>query len=236
MYVLTFHRFSQDLQLIDMELPLAVLNTILTFFTCVAQMVVVCVSTSYIAATIPGCLIAFYCVQRFYLRTSRQIRYLDIEAKAPLISHFLDTLNGLTTVRSFKWESQYRKKNAELINSSQKPFYLLFAIQRWLELVIALCVAGFAVVLVGIAVATRGSLSAGFIGVALLNIVTFTENLQGLIMQWTVLETSIGAVSRIRHFHRTVDSEHQQNETVDPPACWPEHGGIEITDLVASYK
>ncbi|KAI2791871.1 ABC transporter atnG [Penicillium oxalicum] len=232
----TTNRFSQDLQLIDMELPLAVLNTILTFFTCVAQMVVVCVSTSYIAATIPGCLIAFYCVQRFYLRTSRQIRYLDIEAKAPLISHFLDTLNGLTTVRSFKWESQYRKKNAELINSSQKPFYLLFAIQRWLELVIALCVAGFAVVLVGIAVATRGSLSAGFIGVALLNIVTFTENLQGLIMQWTVLETSIGAVSRIRHFHRTVDSEHQQNETVDPPACWPEHGGIEITDLVASYK
>ena len=48
-------RFSQDLQLIDMELPLSVLNTILTFFTCVAQMVVICTSTGYIAATIPAC-------------------------------------------------------------------------------------------------------------------------------------------------------------------------------------
>jgi ABC-type multidrug transport system fused ATPase/permease subunit len=218
-----------------MELPLAVLNTILTFLTCVAQMVVICVSTSYIAATVPACLIAFYFVQRFYLRTSRQIRYLDIEAKAPLISHFLDTLNGLVTIRSFHWETQYREQNAKLINSSQKPFYLLFAIQRWLELVIALCVAGFAVVLVGIAVATRGSLSAGFIGVALLNIVTFTENLQGLIMQWTVLETSIGAVSRIRHFQRTVESEHQECETIDPPASWPDQGAIEINDVVASY-
>ncbi|RAK71485.1 P-loop containing nucleoside triphosphate hydrolase protein [Aspergillus fijiensis CBS 313.89] len=232
----TTNRFSQDLQLIDMELPLAVLNTILTFFTCVAQVVVVCVSTSYIAATVPACLLAFYFVQRFYLRTSRQIRYLDIEAKAPLITHFLETLSGLTTIRSFHWETEYRKQNAELINSSQKPFYLLFAIQRWLELVIALLVAGFAVVLVAVAVATRGRLSAGFIGVALLNIVTFTENLQGLIMQWTVLETSIGAVSRVRHFQRTVESEHLDCESFVPPAAWPEHGAIEINDLVASYK
>ncbi|KAJ5674930.1 ABC transporter integral membrane type 1 [Penicillium maclennaniae] len=232
----TVNRFSQDLQLIDMELPLAVLNTILTFFTCVAQMVVVCVSTSYIAATIPACLLAFYFVQRFYLRTSRQMRYLDIEAKAPLISHFLDTLNGLVTIRSFHWEAQYREQNAKLVNASQKPFYLLYAIQRWLELVIALCVAGFAIVLVGIAVATRGNLSAGFLGVALLNIVTFTENLQGLIMQWTVLETSIGAVSRIRHFERTVESEHQEHETIDPPVSWPDQGAIEFKDVVASYR
>ncbi|KGO51212.1 ABC transporter, integral membrane type 1 [Penicillium expansum] len=232
----TTNRFSQDLQLIDMELPLAVLNTILTFFTCVAQMVVICVSTSYIAATVPACLLAFYFIQRFYLRTSRQIRYLDIEAKAPLISHFLDTLNGLVTIRSFKWEAQYRKQNAKLINDSQKPFYLLFSIQRWLELVIALCVAGFAVTLVGIAVATRGSLSAGYVGVALLNIVVFTENLQGLVMQWTVLETSIGAVSRIRHFHRTTTSEHQEEETIDPPAEWPDRGVIEFHNVIASYQ
>ncbi|OQE74121.1 hypothetical protein PENNAL_c0084G03585 [Penicillium nalgiovense] len=232
----TTNRFSQDLQLIDMELPLAILNTILTFFTCVAQMVVICVSTSYIAATVPACLLAFYFIQRFYLRTSRQIRYLDIEAKAPLISHFLDTLNGLVTIRSFKWEAQYRKQNAKLINDSQKPFYLLFSIQRWLELVIALCVAGFAVTLVGIAVATRGSLSAGYVGVALLNIVVFTENLQGLIMQWTVLETSIGAVSRIRHFHRTSTSEHQEEETIDPPAEWPDRGVIEFNNVIASYQ
>lgn len=219
-----------------MELPLAILNTVLTFFTCVAQLVVVCVSTSYIAATVPACLAAFYFVQRFYLRTSRQIRYLDIEAKAPLISHFLDTLNGLPTIRSFQWEAQYRRQNAKLINDSQKPFYLLFAIQRWLELVISLVVAGFAVVLVGIAVGTRGMLGAGYIGVALLNIVTFTENLQGLIMQWTVLETSIGAVSRIRHFQRTVKSEHKDSECVEPPKAWPDKGAIEFREVIATYK
>jgi ABC-type multidrug transport system fused ATPase/permease subunit len=219
-----------------MELPLSVLNTILTFFTCVAQVVIICVSTSYIAATVPACLIVFYFIQRFYLRTSRQMRYLDIEAKAPLVTHFLETLSGLATIRSYKWEQNYRQRNSKLLNDSQRPFYLLYSIQRWLELVIAMMVAGFAVVLVGVAVATRGSLSAGFVGLALLNIVTFTENLQGLIMQWTVLETSIGAVSRIRTFKATVESEHQENETVVPPKEWPERGAIEFNDVVASYK
>ncbi|KAJ5715595.1 ABC transporter integral membrane type 1 [Penicillium malachiteum] len=232
----TTNRFSQDLQLIDMELPLAVLNTILTFLTCIAQMVVVCTSAKYIAAAIPACVIALYFVQLFYLRTSRQIRFLDLEAKAPLISHFLDTLNGLTTIRGFHWEKQYRQHNAKLLNASQKPFYLLFAIQRWLEMVIALCVAGFAVVLIGIAVATRGKLSAGFIGVALVNIVTLTENLQGLIMQWTTLETSIGAVSRVRHFQRTIETEHTEWERMSPAPEWPEQGAIIFNDVVASYK
>ncbi|KAF5864601.1 hypothetical protein ETB97_007159 [Aspergillus alliaceus] len=232
----TTNRFSQDLQLIDMELPLSVLNTILTFFTCVAQIVVVCVATNYIAATIPACLIAFYFIQRFYLRTSRQMRYLDIEAKAPLVSHFLETLSGLSTIRSYNWEQHYRRRNSELLNESQKPFYLLYAIQRWLELVIALMVAGFAVVLVGVAVATRGKLSASFIGLALLNVVTFTENLQGLVKQWTVLETSIGAVSRIRNFKATIDSEHLEFETFVPPPDWPVRGSIEFTEVVAAYK
>ncbi|KAB8201929.1 hypothetical protein BDV34DRAFT_237247 [Aspergillus parasiticus] len=232
----TTNRFSQDLQLIDMELPLSVLNTILTFFTCVAQMVVICTSTGYIAAAIPACIIAFYFTQRFYLRTSRQIRYLDIEAKAPLVSHFLESLSGLSTIRSYKWEQHYRRRNSKLLNDSQKPFYLLFAIQRWLELVIALMVAGFAVVLVSIAVATRGKVSASSIGLALLNIVTFTENLQGLIKQWTVLETSIGAVARIRNFKATIESEHLEDETAVPPPDWPARGAIEFSNVVASYK
>jgi ABC-type multidrug transport system fused ATPase/permease subunit len=219
-----------------MELPLAMLNTLLTFLTCLAQMIIVCVSAQFIAATIPGLIVAFYFIQKYYLRTSRQLRFLDIEAKSPLFTNFLETLTGLSTLRSYRWEKHYRVRNSRLINSSQKPFYLLFCIQRWLELVIGLTVAGFAIVLVSIAVATRGKLSAGFVGVALLNVVTFSENLQGLVTQWTVLETSIGAVSRIRSFTSTVVSEHRLEEMDVPPMKWPEEGRIEFQNVVASYK
>ncbi|RDL30478.1 Uncharacterized protein BP5553_10356 [Venustampulla echinocandica] len=231
----TVNRFSQDLQLIDMELPIAMLNTVLSFLTCLAQLIVICATTKYIAATVPVAIGTFYLIQRYYLRTSRQLRFLDIESKAPLFSHFLESLSGLVTIRSYGWVEKYCVRNAKHINDSQKPFYLLFCIQRWLELVVGLSVAGLAVLLVGVAVSTKGQISAGFIGVALVNIVTFSENLQALITHWTVLETSIGAVSRVRSFAKT-PSENLPEETGTPPDSWPDKGGIEFKDVVASYK
>ncbi|KAG9235150.1 hypothetical protein BJ875DRAFT_495249 [Amylocarpus encephaloides] len=231
----TVNRFSQDLQLIDMELPIAMLNSVLSFITCLAQLIVISATTKYIAATVPLAIGVFYLIQRFYLRTSRQLRFLDIESKAPLFSHFLESLSGLVTIRSYGWIEEYSIRNAKHLNDSQRPFYLLFCIQRWLELVVGLSVAGLAVLLVGVAVATRGQISAGFIGVALVNIVTFSENLQALITHWTVLETSIGAVSRIRTFTKT-PSENLPGESGNPPDNWPDKGGIEFKEVFASYK
>jgi ATP-binding cassette subfamily C (CFTR/MRP) protein 1 len=37
----TVNRFSQDLMLIDMELPVAALNTFATFVLCIAQMILI---------------------------------------------------------------------------------------------------------------------------------------------------------------------------------------------------
>lgn len=67
----TVHRFSQDLQLIDMELPAATLGTTLALSFGLAQFVIICVSSRYMAVVLPFILGAFYIIHRFYLRTSR---------------------------------------------------------------------------------------------------------------------------------------------------------------------
>ncbi|KAG0155381.1 hypothetical protein PDIDSM_06070 [Penicillium digitatum] len=91
------NRFSQDLQLIDMDLPIAAINTVVTFFLCLAQMALIGVSSKYAAISFPLVLGHLFLIQKVYLRTSRQLRYMDIEAKAPLYSHFTDCLQGLVT-------------------------------------------------------------------------------------------------------------------------------------------
>jgi ATP-binding cassette, subfamily C (CFTR/MRP), member 1 len=161
---------------------------------------------------------------------------MDIEAKSPLFSNFLESISGLVTIRAYGWEKSYKEKSRELLEESQKPFYLLYCVQRWLEVVVGCSVAGFAVLLVGVAVATRGKIDAGLIGVALVNIVTFSESIQGLIIHWTILETSIGAVSRIRAFTTTTENENQPSEQREPPPDWPSSGRVEFQEVVASYK
>lgn len=76
------------------------------------------------------------------------MRHLDLEAKSPLYRHFTETLNGVVTIQAFGWRPSFLKENHRLLDDSQKPYYLLFCIQRWLAVVMDLFVAGIATVLV----------------------------------------------------------------------------------------
>ncbi|KXG45668.1 ABC transporter, integral membrane type 1 [Penicillium griseofulvum] len=231
------NRFSQDLQLIDMELPIAAINTVATFFLCLAQMALIGVSSKYAAISFPIVLGILFLIQKMYLRTSRQLRFLDIEAKAPLYSHFTDCLQGLVTLRAFGWQHAMEKKNIALLDHSQRPFYFMFAIQRWLTLSLDMVVAGIAVLLIVLVVAMRGSsLSAGYVGVALLNVIQFSQSIKLLVTFWTNLETHIGSIQRIKDFTSTVESEDKPGEDQDVPPNWPSKGAVAFNSVSAAYR
>jgi len=232
----TVNRFSQDLMLIDMELPVAALNTFATFVLCIAQMILIGVASIYAAIAFPIILIALYFIQRIYLRTSRQLRLLDLEAKSPLYSQFIEILQGLATVRAFGWQRALEEKNRALLDESQKPFYLLFAVQRWLTLVLDLIVCATATMLAILVVQLRGTISPGFVGVALLNVILFSQSIKLLLTFWTNLETHIGSIARIKGFTESQISENLPRETTLPPTAWPSHGAIEFRSVSASYK
>lgn len=194
-----------------------------------------CLSAGYFTAVIPPVILIVWVLQKYYLRTSRQIRLLDLEYKAPLYSHFIESLSGLTTIRAFGWETIFEERNHELLDTSQKPYYLMFCIQRWLALILDMLVAVLAVILMILIVKLRTEISAGYVGLALLNVMTFNTNLALIIRNWTNLETSIGAVSGLRNFNLQMTSENLPAETQAHPDFWPAHGNIEFGNFSASY-
>ncbi|KUI53705.1 ABC transporter C family member 3 [Cytospora mali] len=225
----------QDLMINDTDVPIATSMTIFACLSCIIQAIFLCISAPRIAAGIPLFLGTFYIIQKFYLQTSRQLRVLDIEAKAPLISHFLDTLRGLTTIRAYGAGAVHENHLFEMLDLSQRPFYLLYCIQIWLGLVIELCVAAVAVVLVGITVGVRNSPTAEFLGVSLLSIVSFAVNLDDLVRNWTSLETAIQAIDRIQSFSLNTPSEEKPGEDYLPPDEWPQEGQVEFRNVTAAY-
>lgn len=195
-------------------------------------------SAGYFAAVLPFVIVALIFIQRFYLQTSRQIRLLELEARAPLYTQFQETLHGLATIRAFGWSEDFRQRNMFLLDESQKPFYLLQCIQRWLQVVLDLIVATLAVVMVILIVTLRTKLDAGLVGLGLLNIMSFNELLADTIKHWTKLETSIGAIARIRSFITSTptECELQESESFEPPESWPSEGSIELQNFAASYN
>lgn len=162
------------------------------------------------------------------------MRLLDIEQKAPLYTQFAETLDGLATIRAYSWIQNTIEHNNKLVDNSQKPYYLMYAIQRWLSLVLDLIIAALAILVVGIAVALRDTISPGFTGVSLTQIISFTSYLKLMVMFWTQMETSIGAVARIKQFGEQTASEHSSGAQ-DPPQDWPGRGEISIANATAKY-
>ncbi|KAF9765371.1 hypothetical protein IL306_002342 [Fusarium sp. DS 682] len=232
----TINRFSQDLQLIDMDLPLSALNTFATFVLCIAEMILIAAGSYYTAIAFPFLFLALWAVQHVYLRTSRQLRFIDLEAKSPLYTLFTESITGLATIRAFGWRDALEKKHHELLDRSQRPFYLLYAVQRWLTLVLDMFVTAIAVLVMVLVTQLRGVLPAGLIGVALVNIIQFSQHLKLLMTFWTNLETHIGAISRIKSFTSETPSEHESQEREQPPSTWPSKGTIVFDNVSAGYS
>ncbi|KAH8201484.1 hypothetical protein TruAng_004332 [Truncatella angustata] len=215
----TLNRFSQDMTIIDQVLPGSSFNALRDTFNIITEIIIITSGARYVAAIIPFC----------------TIRRLDLEAKSPLYTHFSETLTGLVTIRAMGWKQDFIEENSNRLNKSQRPFYLVYSVQVWLNIVLDFVVCGIATALVAVAVLTRDSTSKAAIGLALLNIISFNNTLSFLINSWTNLETSLGAVARLRTFLLQIPEEGFIAERQDPPADWPTMGDIRFNNVTSSY-
>ena len=71
---------------------------------------------------------------------------------------------------------------------------------------------------------------------SLVQLISLSETLNMLIQFWTSIETSIGAVARIKQFAEETGEENLPGENQESPSSWPDKGEVVIEDLTASYS
>ncbi|TQV93467.1 hypothetical protein V2A60_010128 [Cordyceps javanica] len=230
-------KFSQDVGFLSQQLPQHFLEFTYTLVACLVSIGVIVSGASYAAIAVPALLIFLWQMQSFYLRTSRQIRHMDLEAKSPLYTLFQDVGDGIMHIRAFQWESDITWQGYGLLDYSQRPYYYLYAIQRWLALVMDLTVAGVAVLLVGLAVNLPDKTSGGAIGLSLVTLINLSESMSYLVKDWSNLETSLGAMARVREFNKLtpLEAEPVLKPGEELPDNWPSLGRVDLTSVTAKY-
>lgn len=192
--------------------------------------------SKYLVAALPVMLVVLYCIQRFYLRTSRQLRHLDLEATAPLYTHLLETVDGVSTIQAYGWVPAFQEVSLKLLDDSQKPHYFLLGVQCWLKLVLELFVGTLATILIALSVLFPAGTSAGAIAIGMVNILGLSSSLVDVISSWTSLESSLGAIERLRSFERDTPQEVTSLQQQMPPEKWPSQGQIDFKKVSASYS
>ncbi|KAK6206478.1 hypothetical protein LQW54_007771 [Pestalotiopsis sp. IQ-011] len=232
----TLTRFGADMMLLNRQLPFALFQVLQSIFSVLSQCILIGLIQPFMIVTLPFTILAVYLIQKVYLATSRQLRFLDLEARSLVNASFLETLEGVATIRAFGWQKSFIRDNSMKLDLSLRPDYMLLCIQRWLGLVLDLIVLGLAVGVIGLAFALKGSTTGGQIGIALNVVLRANHSLLRLVEAWTKLETSLGSISRLRAFERDVRPEDEPGKTRSPPPSWPTRGAVELTKVSASYK
>ncbi|OAA36504.1 ABC transporter, transmembrane domain, type 1 [Beauveria brongniartii RCEF 3172] len=229
------NRFSRDIEQIDLELPLNLTFTFMAVIWLMSVVALILVGSLYMAVIIAPMMVFIYVLQKYYLQTSRQLRYLDIQSSAPVNTHIIEMIDGVATVQAYGWESHYQATGMDLLDETMRPNYMMRIIQLWLELVLDVFVAFVCITLIVVCITIPSSTSPGALGVALTNVTTLGDSLAWLVLSFTSTETALGSVERIRSFETKTPRELPPANPQRLPPTWPSKGAVRFNSVTASY-
>ncbi|KAJ3495797.1 hypothetical protein NLG97_g3135 [Lecanicillium saksenae] len=232
------NRFSQDITFITRRLSLLLNQVFFVGCTVIVEAVMIAAGVAYTTPIMIAMLIALYCIQFYYLRSSRQLRRIELESSARLFKQFTETSDGMLHVRSFGWDQGFRRELYGALDRSQKPRYLLYCIQRWLTIGMDLAELIASVSLVAIATKLPEKTSSPAVGLALLSVMSFSGSATIYVEYWTTLETALGAIRRVRQFVMDTPQEDKGtlNWAAEKASEWPTAGQIELKAVTATYE
>lgn len=197
---------------------------------------IIAAGASYASPIIPFLIFVIFLLQYFYLRTSRQVRAIELDSSKTLVQQFTETGTGLDHVRAFHWEAEFVAEFHEALTQNQKPFYLLLCIQQWLATVLDFTTAISAITIVSLALSFTKATSSTSMGLALLTLITFSDTMRNFVLHYVAMEVSYASVARIRAFDKNTPKETQEEDVEDLTETWPEAGRVEFRSVSATYR
>ncbi|XP_028357053.1 ATP-binding cassette sub-family C member 8 isoform X6 [Physeter macrocephalus] len=232
------NRFSSDCNTIDQHIPSTLECLSRSTLLCVSALAVISyVTPVFLVALLPLAVVCYF-IQKYFRVASRDLQQLDDTTQLPLLSHFGETVEGLTTIRAFRYETRFQQKLLEYTDSNNIASLFLTAANRWLEVrmeYIGACVVLIAAV-TSISNSLHRELSAGLVGLGLTYALMVSNYLNWMVRNLADMELQLGAVKRI---HGLLKTEAERYEGLLAPSLipknWPDQGKIQIQNLSVRY-
>ncbi|XP_036376335.1 ATP-binding cassette sub-family C member 9 isoform X2 [Megalops cyprinoides] len=231
------NRFSADTNIIDQHIPPTLESLTRSTLLCLSAIgVIAFVTPTFLIALVP-LIVAFYFIQKYFRVASKDLQDLDDSTQLPLLCHFSETAEGLTTIRAFRHEARFKQRMLELTDTNNTAYLFLSAANRWLE--VRTDYLGAVIVLTAAMASIWGSFhgpQSGLVGLGLTYALTVTNYLNWVVRNLADLEVQMAAVKKVNSFLST-ESENYEGcmDVSQVPEDWPQQGEIKIQDLSVRY-
>ncbi|XP_027681015.2 multidrug resistance-associated protein 1 isoform X2 [Chelonia mydas] len=229
------NRFTKDMFIIDLRFhyylrtwlncTLDVIGTILVIMSASPLFILVVIPLGYL----------YFIIQRYYIASSRQIRRLAGASHSPVISHFSETLLGLSTIRAFGHQERFIRQNKEVVNENLVCFYNNVISNRWLA--VRLEFLGNLMVFFAalFAVLAGNTVNSSTVGLSISYALNITQSLNFWVRKACEIETNGVSIERVCEYEK-MDKEAPWIMSKRPPMGWPSKGIIEFINYQARYR
>ncbi|GAC76372.1 multidrug resistance-associated protein [Moesziomyces antarcticus T-34] len=209
----TLNRFSQDLFFIDWDWPVQCSNFTSNLLTLLGSLVLMVVSVPYLIIILLLLAVLSWTLRRLYMPSSRQLRRLEMASKSPLYTSCGDAVEGIAVLRAFRRQHvMLESVMLPAIDRSQRPFYYVYAVRRWLQVYLNFVVLIINLSLVLLCVGLRGSSLVALIGVSLSQTTQISQMINQCIVSWTEAEIAAVAIERVNELIQTPQESDQRSQ------------------------
>ncbi|KAF1646746.1 ATP-binding cassette sub-family C member 9, partial [Aptenodytes patagonicus] len=195
---LILNRFSADTNIIDQHIPPTLESLTRSTLLCLSAIGMISYATPWFLVALMPLGIAFYFIQKYFRVASKDLQELDDSTQLPLLCHFSETAEGLTTIRAFRHEARFKQRMLELTDTNNIAYLFLSAANRWLE--VRTDYLGACIVLTAAVTSITEGPNSGFVGLGLLYALTITNYLNWVVRNLADLEVQMGAVKKVHSF------------------------------------
>ncbi|KIW27349.1 uncharacterized protein PV07_07093 [Cladophialophora immunda] len=233
------NRFSSDIYRVDEVIArtfnMLFVNTGRALFT----LGVIAASTPIFLILVVPLGFVYIMYQKYYLRTSRELKRLDSVSRSPIYAHFQESLGGVSTIRAYRQQRRFALENEWRMDANLRAYFPSVSANRWLAVrlefigsVIILAAAVFAI----ISVTTGSGLTAGMVGLAMSYALQITQSLNWIVRQTVEVETNIVSVERVLEYANLPSEAPDVIFKSRPSIGWPAQGQITFKNYSTRYR
>ncbi|RMD42862.1 hypothetical protein DV735_g2276, partial [Chaetothyriales sp. CBS 134920] len=233
------NRFSSDIYKVDEVIArtfnMLFVNTSRALFT----LGVIVLTTPVFLLVIPPVAIVYIMYQKYYLRTSRELKRLDSVSRSPIYAHFQESLGGVSTIRAYRQQNRFTLENEWRMDANLRAYFPSVSANRWLAVrlefigsIIIFSAGTFAV----ISVANHSGLSSGMVGLAMSYALQITQSLNWIVRQTVEVETNIVSVERVLEYANLPSEAPDVIFKNRPNIGWPAHGQVSFNNYSTRYR
>uniref|UniRef100_A0A8C1V7Y3 ATP-binding cassette, sub-family C (CFTR/MRP), member 8b n=1 Tax=Cyprinus carpio TaxID=7962 RepID=A0A8C1V7Y3_CYPCA len=231
------NRFSADTNTIDQHIPVTLECLSRSTLLCVSAVGVISYVTPLFLFALLPLAVACYFIQKYFRVASRDLQQLEDSTEMPLLSHYSQTIEGLTTIRAFRHEQRFKKKLLEHTDANNISSLFLMAANRWLEVRMEY-IGAFVVLIAAVASISNAlcsQLSAGLVGLGLTYALMVSNYLNWIVRNLADMEVHLGCVKRVSSLESVISRCDVIAAPAQVPAGWPKYGEIQIKNLSVRY-